>query len=204
MAINLPLIAQTYYNGQSVSIPEPLTSDFMTGWGAPYNTWPADSQAQYAYNPIQAKALLAAAGYANGFTTDIVANQAADLSLLQIVQSMFSSVNFNMSIQVMASAAFSSYVLTNHQNDALDIKAPNQGDLGLTFYPLRQLMKFQTGGSSNDAVVTAATVNAFYTQALAATSTAQVQAIVTAANLYVAQHISLSLYYNLINMHSIS
>lgn len=58
MAINLPLIAQTYYNGQSVSIPEPLTSDFMTGWGAPYNTWPADSQAQYAYNPIQAKALL--------------------------------------------------------------------------------------------------------------------------------------------------
>ena len=96
------------------------------------------------------------------------------MSLLQIVQSMFSSVNVNMSIQVMASAAFSSYVLTNHQNDALDIRAPSQGDLGLTFYPLRQLTKFQTGGSSNDAVVNDPTFNAFYTQALAATSTAQV------------------------------
>jgi peptide/nickel transport system substrate-binding protein len=194
MAINLPLIAQTYYNGQSVSTPEPLTSDFMTGWGAPYSTWPADLQAQYAYNPTQAKALLAAAGYANGFTTDIVANQAADMGLLQIVQSMFSSVNVTMSIQVMTSAAFSSYVLTNHSNDALDIRAPSQGDLGLTFYPLRQLTKFQTGGSSNDAVVNDPTFNNFYTQALAATSTSQVQSIVTAANLYVAQqHFVISL-----------
>jgi ABC-type oligopeptide transport system substrate-binding subunit len=74
------------------------------------------------------------------------------------------------------------------------MRAMSQGALGLTYYPIRQLTKFQTGASSNDAVVNDPTFNAFYTQALAATSTAQVQAAVTAANLYVAQqHFVISL-----------
>jgi len=57
MAINLPEIAQTYYNGKSESTPEPLTSGFMNGWGYPFSQWPASLQAQYAYNPTQAKAI---------------------------------------------------------------------------------------------------------------------------------------------------
>ena len=186
MSINLPQIAQTYYGGQSESTPEPLTSTFMPGWGLPYSQWPADLQAQYAYNPTGAKALLSAAGFPSGFTTDIVANSGADLDLLQIVQSAFSSIGVNMSITVMPSAAFSSYVMVAHSNDALAMRAINQGSLGLTYYPLRQFTKFQTGASSNAAMVNDPTFNAFYTQALAATSTAQVKTILTAANLYVA------------------
>jgi peptide/nickel transport system substrate-binding protein len=194
MSINLPQIAQTYYSGQSESTPEPLTSTFMPGWGLPYSQWPADLQAQYAYNTTGAKALLSAAGFPGGFTTDIVANSGADLDLLQIVQSAFSSIGVNMSITVMPSAAFSSYVMVAHSNDALAMRAINQGSLGLTYYPLRQFTKFQTGASSNAAMVNDPTFNAFYTQALAATSTAQVKTILTAANLYVAQqHFVISL-----------
>jgi peptide/nickel transport system substrate-binding protein len=194
MSINLPQIAQTYYNGQSESTPEPLTSTFMPGWGFPYSQWPADLQAQYAYNPTGAKALLSSAGFSGGFNTDIVANSGADLDLLQIVQSDFSSIGVNMSITVMPSAAFSSYVMVAHSNDALAMRAINQGSLGLTYYPLRQFTKFQTGASSNAAMVNDPTFNAFYTQALAATSTAQVKTILTAANLYVAQqHFVISL-----------
>jgi len=88
-----------------------------------------------------------------------------------------------MSITVMPSAAFSSYVMVAHSNDALAMRAINQGSLGLTYYPLRQFTKFQTGASSNAAMVNDPTFNAFYTQALAATSTAQVKTILTAANL---------------------
>jgi ABC-type transport system substrate-binding protein len=194
MSINLPQIAQTYYSGQSESTPEPLTSTFMPGWGFPYSQWPADLQAQYAYNPAGAKALLSAAGFPSGFTTDIVANSGADLDLLQIVQSDFSSIGVNMSITVMPSAAFSSYVMVAHSNDALAMRAINQGSLGLTYYPLRQFTKFQTGASSNAAMVNDPVFNAFYTQALAATSTTQVKTILTAANLYVAQqHFVISL-----------
>jgi peptide/nickel transport system substrate-binding protein len=194
MAINLPQIAQTYYNGKSESWPQTLTSSFMIGWGLPYSQWPTDLQAQYAYNPTQAKTLLASAGYPNGFNTDIVVNAAADINLVEIVQSYFSAINVNMSITVMQSAAFNAYVLTNHQNDAFAIRQPGANSLGLSFNPLRQLQKFDTGGVSNDAVVNDPTFNAFYPQALAATNTSQVQAIVTAANLYVAQqHFVISL-----------
>jgi peptide/nickel transport system substrate-binding protein len=192
LAIDLPTIAQTYYNGKSESTPEPLTSGFMTGWGFPYSQWPASLQAEYAYNPTQAKQLLASAGYPNGFNTDIVVDQAADLDLLQIVQSYFSAIGVNMSIDAMPSAAFTAYVVVNHQNDALAMRT--EGALGLTYYPIRQLTKFQTGASSNDAVVNDPTFNAFYTQALAATTTTQVMSIVTAANEYVAQqHFVISL-----------
>jgi len=48
--------------------------------GFPYSQWPASLQAQYAYNPTQAKQLLAAAGYPNGFNTDIVVDSAADMT----------------------------------------------------------------------------------------------------------------------------
>lgn len=192
MAIDLPTIAKTYYSGKSESTPEPLTSGFMTGWGLPYTQWPASLQAQYAYNPTQAKQLLASAGYPNGFNTDIVVDQAADLTLLQIVQSYFNAIGVNMSINAMTSAAFTSYVMVNHQDDALAMRT--QGALGLTYYPMRQLQKFAVGNSSNDALVNDPTFNAFYSQALAVTTTAQVMSIVTAANEYVAQqHFVISL-----------
>ena len=192
MAIDLPTIAQTYYNGKSESTPEPLTSGFMNGWGYPYSQWPASLQAQYAYNPTQAKALLTSAGFPNGFNTDIVVDAAADQTLLQLVQSDFSDIWVNMSINVMPSAQFSTYVMVNHSNDALAMRT--EGALGLTYYPIRQLTKFQTGASSNDAMVSDPTFDAFYTQAIAATTTAQVMSIVQQANEYVAQqHFVISL-----------
>ena len=105
-------------------------------------------------------------------------NAAADTELVQIVQSYFSAIGVNMSIQVMQGAAFNAYVLTNHQNDALAMRQPGANSLGLTYNPIRQLTKFQTGASSNDAVVNDPNFNAFDTQALGASSTNDVQAIV--------------------------
>ena len=71
----------------------------MTGWGCHINQWPQDLKDQYAYNPTAAKQLLAAAGYPNGFNTDVVADTAADLDLLQIVKSYFAAVGIDMDIQ---------------------------------------------------------------------------------------------------------
>ena len=70
-AIDLPTIAKTYFNGGVPSTPADVMSTSMTGWYTPYAQWPASLQQAYAYNPTNAKALLAAAGYPNGFNTDI-------------------------------------------------------------------------------------------------------------------------------------
>jgi peptide/nickel transport system substrate-binding protein len=193
MAINLPQIASQYFGGGCDPSPEALTSNFMAAWGFPYSSWPADLQAQYAYNPTGAKALLAAAGFPNGFNTDVVVDSTAPYQdLMQVLQSEFAAVGVNMSIQIMAHAQFSAYVRTGHHEDALAY-LPN-GSLGLGYYPIRQLMKFVTGGLSNDMMVADPKIDGWYSAALAATTVPQVKQIVHDENQYVVQqHFLISL-----------
>ena len=76
LALNLPSIANNYYNGYADVFASPITSRYEIGWALQYSEWPADLQSQYAYNPTLAKQLLAQAGYPNGFNTDVVATLA--------------------------------------------------------------------------------------------------------------------------------
>jgi len=72
----------------------------LTGWGYPSSQWPARFERPVSYNPVPAKSLLAAAGYPNGFKTDVVTD-AADPSLLEIVKSYFAAVGVDMEIRTM-------------------------------------------------------------------------------------------------------
>ena len=101
----------------------------MTGWGFPYSQWPQDLKDQYAYNPTAAKQLLAAAGYPNGFNTDCVVVNTADLDLLQIVKSYFAAIGVNMDIRPMDLASFTSFVIGGHKNDALAVRQAGQDRL---------------------------------------------------------------------------
>jgi len=185
MAINLPEMASTYYGGTADPWPCSLTSDYLVGWGFPYSQWPQDLKDQYAFNPAGAKQLLAQAGFPTGFNTDLVVDSAVDSDLVQIVKSYFANIGVNMEIRPMVSAAFTTFVMTNHANDAFAMRT--QGTLGATGNPLRQFSKFQTGASGNNALVNDPVFNAFYTQAIAATSTAQMQQLLMDCNKYVAQ-----------------
>jgi len=64
--------------------------------GGVYETWPQDVKEQYAYNPTEARKLLAEAGYPNGFRTNVIADTAGDMELLQMVKSYFSQVGIDM------------------------------------------------------------------------------------------------------------
>ena len=185
MAINLPQLASTYYGGTADPWPCSLTSDYLTGWGFPYSQWPQDLKDQYAYNPTAAKQLLAQAGFPNGFNTDLVVDSAVDMDLVQIIQSYFAAIGVNMEIRPLVSASFTSFVMLNHANDALAMRT--QGTLGATGNPLRQFVKFQTGASGNNAMVNDPVFNNFYTQAIAVTSTDQMQKLLADTNKYVAQ-----------------
>ena len=192
MAINLPDIAANYYQGTCSPDPLSLTSAYLKGWGFPYSQWPQDLKDQYAYNVAGAKALLTAAGLPNGFHTDIVAQNVVDLNLLQVIKDDFAAINVTMDIRPMDSATFSNYVNTGHKNTGLAERST--GALGLAFYPIRDLNRLQFGQPSDVAMVNDPVFNAFYPQALAATTVDQVKQVLIDANKYVAQqHFVISL-----------
>jgi ABC-type transport system substrate-binding protein len=184
-ALDLKTIAQTYYNGTVDPWPSSLTSNYMTGWGLPYLQWPQSLQQQYAYNPTNAKALLAAAGFPNGFNTSCIQDSASDGNLLLIVQSFFAAVGINMSITVMDTVQFAAYVQQGHKQTAIVYR--NGGSLGGTSDFFRSLMRFQTGYGNNYNMTADPNFDAFYNQAQATTTTDQLKAVLAATNLYVAQ-----------------
>ena len=193
LAQNLPLIAQTYYNGTVSAIPQTLTLSTMgVGWGDPYPNWPADLQAQYAYNPTLAKQLLAQAGYPNGFTTICIANNTSDLNLMQIIINNLAAINITVNVTLMDNATWGTYCISNKKATAMTFC--DGRPYGNAYSPINQLQLFRTGYDGDYSLVSDPTFNAFYPAAIAATDVASIKQIVAQANLYVAQqHFAVSI-----------
>ncbi len=193
MSLNLTDIANSFYQGTAQPYPQSLTSSNQVGWAWPYQQWPADLQAQYAYNPTQAKALLAQAGFPNGFTTDVVADNTGNMDLLQIIQSYFAAINVTLTIQSMDPASWTSYVVVGKKQDALAYRS-GAGTLGNINTPIKMLQRDMNGFAGNFSHVNDSVFNGFYPAALAATSIDQVQQLVIQANQRVAQqHFAISI-----------
>jgi len=193
MALNLPDIANSFYQGTAQPYPQSLTSSYQVGWAWPYQQWPADLQAQYAYNPTQAKQLLAQAGFPNGFTTDVVADNSGNMDLLQIVQSYFAAIGVTLTIQAMDPASWTSYVVVGKKQDALAYRS-GAGTLGNINTPIKMLQRDMNGFAGNFSHVNDTVFNGFYPAAMAATSVDQVQQLVIQANQRVAQqHFAISI-----------
>jgi peptide/nickel transport system substrate-binding protein len=199
MAINLPEIASTYYKGTCDPWPSTLVSNYQAGWGYPYTQWPQSLKDQYAFNPTEAKNLLTAAGFPNGFNTDLVCENSMDLALFELVKSYLANVNINLDIRPMDQVAFNAFALTNHLTDAL--VARNQGQLGRQYEPILQLMTYQWMGGNNtsDNVgrVNDPVFEAYYSAAMASTSVDEIKSVVKSAAQRIAeQHYSISLINN--------
>jgi ABC-type transport system substrate-binding protein len=183
-AINFPLIVSTYDNNQAYPYPLGLTSYEETGWDWTYDKWPASLQAEYAYNPTNSKALLAAAGYPNGFSTSVTVASNADTTLVQLVQSQLAAVGINMAINVMDATAWTQYVQVNHLDPQMAMRSG--GSLNLSYEPVTQLKRFQYGYTTDYAEVNDPTFNGLYTAFNACTTVPDMQAILLKANQLVA------------------
>ncbi len=192
MAIDIPAIAKSYYHGTVEPYPSTLTSKYMKGWGFPYGEWPQDLKDEYAYNPTAARKLLTDAGYPNGFKTNIVADIAGDMDLLQVVKTYFIQVGIDMEIRLMETAVWLDYVQANHKHDQM--VHPPTGLLGHSAAPIHQIMRLQKGSPNNYGMVNDPVCSALYTRVMNATSTDESLRILRDANEYVArQHFSISL-----------
>jgi peptide/nickel transport system substrate-binding protein len=164
-----------------------LTISSLTGWTFPYSQWPQSLKDEYTYSPTNAKALLAAAGYPNGFNSDVVTTTNSDADLMQIVQSDLAAIGVNLTINAMDPTSWIAYVLRGHKEDALANR--DGGPLGNNYSPIRQLELFQWGYPADFGLVNDPTINAYYPDAVAATTTAAIQTIVQNANEYIAQNV---------------
>jgi len=192
MAIDLPTLASTFYQGTVSSVPDTLTSYFMTGWGYPYEQWSQSLKDEYKFDPVAAKKLLSAAGYPNGFKTNVVADSTKDMDLMQIVASNLAAVGVTMEIRPMDAASWVTFVLRGHKEDAMAFRSG--GPLGNSYSPIRMLQLFRTGYPADFGMVSDPVFDAFYPAAMSASSVDGIKTIVKNANKMVAeQHYALSL-----------
>jgi glutathione transport system substrate-binding protein len=103
---------------------EALIRTQLRGYGTPANSplapadFAYDAQIQgFPYDPGQAKALLAQAGYGNGLTLKAVV-QAADAGLLEALQGMWAKVNVDLRIETMETGVFSQAIFGSPQQKA--------------------------------------------------------------------------------------
>ena len=187
MAIDLPAIAKSHYNGMIEPYPTSLSSWVIKvwgkGWDFPYEEWPQDLKDEYTYDPVGARQLLADAGYPNGFKTNVVAGT-DDLKLLQIIRSYFAHVGIDMEIRP---------VDPGRKYDQL---AYPGGSLGFNVEPFRQLPRLQTGNPHNTRLmVSDPVVDTFWPRAQAAAGVEEAKKVFRDANEYIArQHFAISLF----------
>jgi ABC-type transport system substrate-binding protein len=187
-AINIPLIASTYYDNYATPWPASLTENQMAlgGWGDPYTQWPASVQAQYTYNPTEAEQMLAAAGITTPVTYSLMLETDADQGLYQIVQSELAAVGINLNVTELLPAAWQSQIITSRKYTAF--AARNQGLLGVNYDIFHQFVKLTTGYTMDYINLNDSTVNSYYQQALAAQTVAATQQILHDDDLYIASN----------------
>jgi ABC-type transport system substrate-binding protein len=193
MALDLPAIAKSHYQGAVEPFPITLTSRDINWWGFPYEAWPVDLKDEYTYNPTVAKKLLSDAGYPHGFKTNIVVDTASDIDLLQIAKSYFMQIGIEMEIREMETAAWNDFVLIGHQHDQMAHRP--RGPLGNFSAPTSNLSLFQKGNRMNWAMVDDPVFDTFLPKISANTElNDNLKQVMRDANEYVArQHFTISL-----------
>jgi len=192
-AINIPLIASSFFQGYATPWPSSLTQNQMGlgGWGCAYPQWPASVQAQYTYDPTLAKQMLTAAGITTPITYPLILCTDANSDLYQIVESELAAIGVNLSVTLVAPAPWQSQIITARNYTAF--AARNQGFMGVNYDIFHQLVKLTGGYGVNYLNVNDPTINNYYQQAIAAQSVTATAQILHDDNVYIAsQNIDIS------------
>src|SRR5690606_14606864 len=103
-AISYALDRETLVDTLAYGRGEPVVQFFPPGDPANSPDWPVS---KYAYNPEQAKQLLASAGYPDGVSLGfLVLNRPLDKQMGQAIQQMLKEANIEVELQVVEPARF--------------------------------------------------------------------------------------------------
>ena len=113
MAVNKPEIAKSFYGGNAELFAYPMHPDYI-GYYEPLDKMPVAAQELFVYNPDKARALLAEAGFAKGFSfkTQVCACNPDHMDIIPLIAAYLEKVGVKMDIQVMEYGAFLSAMTT--------------------------------------------------------------------------------------------
>jgi len=108
MSIDREAIAKSIYGGNATGVAVGLITATMNGYAYAYADWPQSLKDKYSYNPTEAKALLAEAGYPDGFKTNVV-DSGANTEILEIYKAYFLDIGVDLDIRTMDSVTLEAF-----------------------------------------------------------------------------------------------
>lgn len=178
MAMDLPAIAREYYGGNTLGWFPPITGPGLSAYWTPFEQYPKEVQDGFTYNVAGAKALLAEAGFPNGFETSVVTSPYMPNDLVELTQAYLKAVNINMKIEMMDFNKWSTLVYSK-QHQAISVHMS-----GLQGNPMDALVFYYPGVTWNLANVNDATFSKMVDAARAAPTTPERDKIIKEAVYY--------------------
>jgi len=121
LAMDNPLIKDEFYGGNAAMLSFPVKdlADFRSAY-VPLEELPESTQELYGYDPEKAKALLAEAGYPDGFKANmVVRSRQQDIDIAEILQDQWAKVGIDIDITTLEYGAFTSVMIRFQHEDII-------------------------------------------------------------------------------------
>ncbi len=187
MALDLKTIHDSYFQGYGEWLPQGLVGSGMIGYNNPFETWPAEVQKTYSYDPEGAEKLLDEAGYPRGaddirFKTALHAIEVGDVGYRELVAGYWSKIGVAVEINVMPVQPWLNLVWEQTGEGLVDF-----ANIGADYGSLAQITGLKATDLWNPGVVSDPVFDAMADAVLAATSLEEQKRLAKEADMYAIQ-----------------